>query len=189
MAGDPQFADRPGTTVVPADVALVRSFFGITDWPTEIVPFDLGGRVLEVTGIPGHHPASIALYDRWTGFLLTGDTVIPGRLYVQDFPAFQESLHRLVALTESRPVTYVMGCHIEMTSRPGRDYPIGVSYQPDEPPLRLTVSQLTAIRDAAARVADRPGVHRLDHAVIFNGPCRGARRWHRVRAAWHRLRT
>jgi glyoxylase-like metal-dependent hydrolase (beta-lactamase superfamily II) len=61
--------------VVPADVASVRSFFGITDWPTETVEFDLGGRVLEVTGIPGHHEASIAIYDPWSGFLLTGDTV------------------------------------------------------------------------------------------------------------------
>ena len=61
------------------------------------MPFDLGGRVLEVTGIPGHHEAAIAVYDPWTGFLLTGDTVYPGRLYVRDMPAFMDSLDRLVA--------------------------------------------------------------------------------------------
>lgn len=188
IAGDVQFAGRPHTTVVPVDVADVRSFFGFTDWPAQVVPFDLGGRVLEVTGIPGHHEASIAIHDPWTGFLLTGDTVIPGRLYVPDFPAFLDSLDRLVALTETRPVTHVMGCHIEMTRRPGRDYPIGAKHQPDEPPLQLTVTQLTTIRDAAHRVATQPGVHRLADAVIFHGRCEGARRWHRVRALWHNLR-
>lgn len=68
IAGDVQFADRPHTTVVPVDVASVRSFFGFTGWPARIVPFDLGGRVLEVTGIPGHHEASIAIFDPWSGF-------------------------------------------------------------------------------------------------------------------------
>ena len=54
-AGDASFADRPVTTVVGTDVAEVRSFFGFTDWPDEIVSLDLGGRVVEVFGIPGHH--------------------------------------------------------------------------------------------------------------------------------------
>jgi len=62
-AGDSQFAGRPDTIMVPGDVASVRSFFGFADWPDQIVQFDLGGRVLDVTGIPGHHPASIVVYD------------------------------------------------------------------------------------------------------------------------------
>jgi len=49
-------------------------------WPDRSVSFDLGGRVLEVLGSPGHHPAAITVYDPWTGVLLTGDTVYPGRL-------------------------------------------------------------------------------------------------------------
>ena len=53
---------------------------------------DLGGRVLEVTGSPGHQRAAITIYDPWSGFLLTGDTVLPGRLYVEDFPLFLASL-------------------------------------------------------------------------------------------------
>lgn len=55
VAGDAQFDGRPRTTVVAADLAAVRSFFGFTDWPAEVVLVDLGGRVLAVTGIPGHH--------------------------------------------------------------------------------------------------------------------------------------
>jgi len=53
VAADSQFDDRPGTTVVPADLAAARSYFGLTDWPAGIVTFDLGGRVLEITGCPG----------------------------------------------------------------------------------------------------------------------------------------
>ena len=76
-------------------------------------------------GSPGHHPAAITVYDPWTGFLLTGDTVLPGRLYARDFAAFTAALDTLVAFAQSRPVAHVLGCHIEMTRRPGRDFPLG----------------------------------------------------------------
>ena len=168
-AGDGQFADRPGTIVVPADLDSVRAFFGVTDWPEQVVRFDLGGRVLDVVGIPGHQAASIAVFDPWSGFLLTGDTVIPGRLYAFDFPAFLDSVGRLVEFAAERDVTWVMGCHVEMTTRPGRDYPLGARYQPDEPPLQMTVRQLGAVRDAAVSVAGRPGVYRFDDFVIYHG--------------------
>ena len=105
VAADGQLADRPDTTVVAPDLPSVQAFFGFTAWPQEVVRLDLGGRVLEVTGCPGHHPASIAVLDPWSGFLLTGDTVYPGRLYVDDMPAFVASLDRLVDLAGSRRVT------------------------------------------------------------------------------------
>jgi hydroxyacylglutathione hydrolase len=172
VAADRQFDSRPSTTVVGTDVESVRRFYGFTDWPADVMALDLGGRVLEVSGIPGHHEASISVYDPWTGWLLTGDTVYPGRLYVNDMPAFVSSLERLVDTAARRPVTAVMGCHIEMTNRPGRDYPIGCTYQPDEPALQLGVDRLVAVRNAARTVADRPGAHHYDDFAIFNGPCR-----------------
>jgi hydroxyacylglutathione hydrolase len=172
VAADSQFAGRPATTVVGREVDAVREFFGLDRWPDQVVPLDLGGRIVDVTGIPGHHRASIAVYDSWSGFLLTGDTVYPGRLYVEDMPAFVASLDRLVDLAASRDVRHVMGCHIEMTTTPGRDYPLGSTYQPDEPPLQLTVDRLRAVRDAAHAVADQAGPHWYDDFAIFNGPCR-----------------
>jgi hydroxyacylglutathione hydrolase len=171
IAGDSQFAGRPDTVMVPGDVASVRSFLQITDWPEQIVQLDLGGRVLDVTGIPGHHVASIVVYDPWTGFLVTGDTVYPGRLFARDMPVFAVSMDRLVAFAAARQVTHVMGCHIEMSRTPGKDYPIGARYQPDEPPLQMTVEQMAAIRDATESVASRPGAHVFDDFIIFNGPC------------------
>jgi glyoxylase-like metal-dependent hydrolase (beta-lactamase superfamily II) len=187
VAGDGQFAGRPLTTVVSPDVEAVRQFYGFTDWPGEVVTLDLGGRVLEVTGIPGHQPAAIAIYDPWTGFLLTGDTVYPGRLYALDFPAFVDGLDRLADFAAARQVTHVMGCHIEMTRTPGRDYPLGALYQPDEPPLQMTVAQLIAVRDAARSVAAKPGAHTFDDFIIFNGPSRAAVVRQVARSAWRRL--
>jgi hydroxyacylglutathione hydrolase len=174
IAGDGQFADRPLTTVVGTDVDSVRRFFGFEDWPGQVVTFDLGGRCLEVTGIPGHNAASIAIVDPRTGFLLTGDTVYPGRLYVEDMPAFVDSLERLVQICDTHDVSYVMGCHIEMTTTPGRDYPTRTRYQPDEPPLQMTPRQLRDVAVAAATVKDKPGAHRFDDVIIFNGRCTSA---------------
>jgi len=174
VAADGQFAGRADTTVVAKDVDAVRLFFGFGDgWPERSVSFDLGGRVLEVLGSPGHHRAAITVYDPRTGFLLTGDTVIPGRLYAFDYPQFLASLDRMVDFAESRPVTHVLGCHIEMTRTPGRDYPLGCTYQPDEPPLQLSVQQLTQIRDAARSVAGQQGRHVFDDFLIFNEPSLG----------------
>ncbi len=86
--------------------------------------------------------------------------------------AFRASLDRMVDLVASRRVTHVLGCHIEMTRRPGRDHPIGATFQPDERALRLTTGQLRAVRDAAAAVADRRGVHRFDDFIVYNEPRR-----------------
>ena len=106
---------EPGTVVVGKDLNAVQRFFGLSPWPDGLARFDLGGRAVEVFGIPGHHATSIAVYDPRSRFLVTGDTVYPGRLYVQDISAFVASLNRLVAFAESRRVDRVMGCHIEMT--------------------------------------------------------------------------
>ncbi|MDX6313258.1 MAG: hydroxyacylglutathione hydrolase [Streptomyces sp.] len=190
VAADPQFSDRPATTVVPREEDAVRSFFGFGDsWPDETVTFDLGGRVLEILGSPGHHKASITLYDPWTGILLTGDTVLPGRLYAFDFAAYLATLDRMVAFADTRTVTHVLGCHVEMTSRPGRDYPLGATYQPDERAPEMTTAQLTAIRDAAASVAGRPGVHRFDDFIIYNEPRRSDLLKLMARGLTHKIRA
>src|SRR5215510_14453291 len=64
--GDSQFTDQPNTTLVPAKVPALQSFFGIKNWPTDIVTYDLGGRILDVIPIPGHEASHIAVYDRQT---------------------------------------------------------------------------------------------------------------------------
>jgi glyoxylase-like metal-dependent hydrolase (beta-lactamase superfamily II) len=172
IAGDAQFAGRPDTTIVGTGVGDVQSFFGFARWPEEIVRLDLGGRGVEVIGTPGHHETAIALYDPWTGLLLSGDTAYRGRLYARDMPAFVASLERMVEFAATRTVTHVMGCHIEMTRTPNRDYPLGSAFQPDEPPLEMPLDRLAAIRDAARSVSDRPGVHRFGDFILYVGSAR-----------------
>lgn len=169
IAADVQFAGRPDTTVIGPDLDSVREFFGFDAWPDQTVAFDLGGRTLELISSPGHEAAAITVYDPATGFLLTGDTVYPGRLYAGDYPAFVATLDRIVAFSETHQVSHVMGCHIEMTRKPGVDYPSGSRYQPDEVPLQLTVARLVAVRDAARAVADQAGIHPFDDFIIYNG--------------------
>jgi glyoxylase-like metal-dependent hydrolase (beta-lactamase superfamily II) len=148
VAGDTLFRGRPNTTVVGRDTAAVRAFFRLSRWPDEIAQYDLGGRILDVIPIPGHQPASIALYDRRTALLLSGDTFYPGRLYVRDQAAYIASIKRLVEFTRARPVAHIFGTHIENTSTPGRDYVVGTVDQPDEHALALGRAQLLEL-DAA----------------------------------------
>ncbi len=135
-------------TFVPPDVEATQRFFGIKNWPTDIGQVDLGERQLDVIAIPGHSKASIAMYDRRTAVLLTGDTLYPGRLYVVDFLSFEGSVERLIKFTEGKPVAQVLGNHIEQTSTPFLDYPVGTMYQPKEHELALTRGTLLELGDA-----------------------------------------
>ncbi|MDH6132158.1 hydroxyacylglutathione hydrolase [Kitasatospora sp. MAA4] len=166
VAGDAQFADRPDTTVVGADLPTAWAYFGFDADAERIAEVDLGGRVVQCLATPGHHAAAVTFYDRSTGLLFTGDTVYPGRLYVEDWPAFGRTVDRLIAFAAAHPVSHVLGCHIEMTREPGVDYPILTSYQPDEPPLEMTVGQLHDLRRAIEEVGDRTGRHAFADFVI-----------------------
>ncbi len=166
VAGDAQFTDRPGTTVVAADLSSAWSYFGFDGDPDQVARVDLGGRVLECLATPGHHEAAVTYYDPYTGWLLTGDTVYPGRLYVEDWAAFGRTVERLIAFAGTRPVTHVLGCHIEMTDEPGVDYPIRTTYQPHEPPLQMSTAQLRDIRSAIEEIGDRPGRHAFPDFII-----------------------
>jgi glyoxylase-like metal-dependent hydrolase (beta-lactamase superfamily II) len=156
VAGDGQFRDRPDTIVVGADRDAAWAYLGFASDPDGVRHLDLGGRVLEALATPGHNTAAITFYDPRTEFLLTGDTVYRGRLYIEDWAEFSRSIDRLIAFADDRPVTHVLGCHIEMTREPGIDYPVRTTYQPDEPPLEMTPTHLRAVRAALDEVGPHP---------------------------------
>jgi hydroxyacylglutathione hydrolase len=151
-AGDKSLASAPQTTVVTPTPDEVQRFFGVRDWPTGKGSYDLGGRTLDVLPIPGHERASIAIYDRRTGILLTGDTLYPGRLYVRDASAFIESVDRLVDFSRDKIITHVLGAHIENRRAPYLDYPEGTTSQPDEHALELGRAHLLELQDALRRM-------------------------------------
>ena len=116
VAGDATFAGQPSTMVVGRTRAAVQAAFGIVNWPTDPGMLDLGGgRVLDVLAIPGHQAEHIAFYDRRTGLLLTGDSLYPGLLFINDWATYRTSISRLADFIAGRPVAHVLGAHVEMT--------------------------------------------------------------------------
>jgi glyoxylase-like metal-dependent hydrolase (beta-lactamase superfamily II) len=148
ISGDADFKALANTTVVGTTPSAVQAFFGFRNWPTAVVTVDLGGRILDVIPIPGHEPSSIAVYDRQTAILFTGDTLYPGRLYVQDAAAFTQSIQRLADFTRDKLVTHILGNHIEQTRSAYLDYPIRTVHQPDEHVLELGRAHLLELIDA-----------------------------------------
>ncbi|HEY7043970.1 MAG TPA: MBL fold metallo-hydrolase, partial [Nocardioidaceae bacterium] len=56
-AGDGQFADRWGTTVVAAQLDVVAGYLGLTSDLDQPARLDLGGRTLDCIASPGHDAA------------------------------------------------------------------------------------------------------------------------------------
>ncbi|MGA7234507.1 MAG: MBL fold metallo-hydrolase [Bryobacteraceae bacterium] len=167
VAGDKGFIGRPDTRFIPAQPEAVSKAFGIADWPEANGSIDLGDRIVDVIPIPGHQAAAVAYYDRKTGMLLTGDNLYPGRLYISDFPAYLASTKRLVEFTESRPVAHILGNHIEQSSTPFVDYPIGTTYQPREHCLELGRAHLVELLDGLEKMKDHPVKLALRDFTIF----------------------
>jgi hydroxyacylglutathione hydrolase len=148
IAGDSQFTNVKNVTMVPLTVEGTQAFFKIRKWPDDIGQIDLGDRIIDVIPIPGHDTLSIALYDRQTGILFTGDSLYPGRVFVRDFDAFVRSNQRLVDFTRGKTVTHILGCHVEQSTTPYVDYPVGTAYQPSELPLQMSRAHLLEMNDA-----------------------------------------
>ncbi len=165
-AADPQFNGQPNTTLVGTSQAAVMSFYGISNWPESIVDYDLGGRVLKVIPIPGHEPSSLAFYDAQTGILFTGDTLYPGRLYIQDWEVYRASAARIRNFAEGRTVTHVLGAHVEISKTPGQDYPAGSTFQPDEHVLQLKKDALTLLDSELKKIGPTPMRRVLDEFII-----------------------
>jgi len=143
-------------TLVPAELEATKRFYGISNWPDEIGRVDLGNRIIDAVPIPGHDTVGIALYDRNTAILFTGDSLYPGRLYVRDFGEFQRSTERLIHFTEGKVVAHILGCHIEETRTPYLDYPVGTMYQPDEHELALSRGALLELEEGLLSLHGKP---------------------------------
>ena len=170
IAGDSQFAGQPYVDqVVGLGLNQVIQFWGFHDFPHDQTEIDLGNRVIDVLGTPGHQIASVSLYDRKTRLLLTGDIVYPGHLFIfspSHWDDFQESLRRLAAFAAEHPVEWVLGCHIEMSAVPFGSYAWGTPAHPNEHVLQFRPEELIEIRDAAFAMGDTPTCRVFDDFVI-----------------------
>jgi glyoxylase-like metal-dependent hydrolase (beta-lactamase superfamily II) len=142
-SGDDQFRALPDVEVVPTDLESVKSRLGLAEWPNGIGQIDLGDRVIDVIPTPGHHPSHVSYYDRQTGLFFSGDFLLPGRLLIEDTKADVASARRVAEFVEQRPVTYVLGAHIEL-DRSGKIV-MGTRFRANEGPLQLTKQDLLAL--------------------------------------------
>lgn len=172
--GDAEFRDRPETVVVGWTAPEVAAFFKIVEWPKNAATFDLGGRALGILPTPGHHPSHIMVFDPKTRWLISGDTLYPGRLYIPDgaLADYRASVDRAVAFTRSRQVSHVMGAHVEMSREAGKDYRNAAPTHPDEHALELPYADLLELQAAVHAMGDTPArdVHR--DFIVFPLPPR-----------------
>jgi hydroxyacylglutathione hydrolase len=83
--------------------------------------FDLGGRTLEVITVPGHTPGSTCLLDRQARYLFTGDSVLPGTVWLhldESLPLrqFYENLQRLQGFAGA--FDYILPGHADLQALP-----------------------------------------------------------------------
>ncbi len=162
--GRGQFAGRAATTLAPMEVAAAKAFYEISSGTGRI---DLGGRLIEVISTPGTHRDGVTFYDTYNGFLYTGDLLYPGRIQIANDRDYVASLTILKKWTETHPVKWVMGGHVEMMFVPGRAYPRFANYRPFEHLLQLETPVIEeALTSASGIVGKETVVFRVDFILL-----------------------
>lgn len=167
-AADGQFKAVPGVHVVPPEVQDLRTTLNLPQWPEGVAHIALGGRTIEVIAAPGHQPAHLIFYDDRTALLLTGDFLLPGRLMVDDLDAYQASAQRLATFLGDRPVSHVLGAHIELDAK-GELFPGGSQHHPNERALALTKADVLGLPKA---LADFNGFYASHENYVVTNPKR-----------------
>jgi hypothetical protein len=75
---------------------------------------------------------------------------MPGRLLIDDTAADLASANRVAAFVKDRPITYVLGGHIELNAA-GETFPWESDYHPQEHVLQLSKDDLLALPEAVGR--------------------------------------
>lgn len=186
VQGDAQF-QQAGYPVINTTLHAVEGFWGFADYPNDTVTFDLGNRVIDVFGTPGHHPVSITVYDRRTQLLLSGDIVYPGHLFIfgpNDWPVFVSSIQRMVDWVDTHPTQWVLGCHIEWCDGLGCPLTYPSSAHPSEHELQLKPALLSDLLATSLSMGANPVCTIMDHFEIqlvylcgFNGLGKGRPSW------------
>ena len=76
--------------------------------------------------------------------LFTGDFLLPARLLIDDTSADVASAERLAAFVKDRPISFVLGGHIEKNSA-GDLFPWESQYHPHEHVLQMTKDDALAL--------------------------------------------
>jgi hydroxyacylglutathione hydrolase len=142
--GDGQFMHLSNAQVVGFDIDSVRRYYNFTDWPNGAAQINLGDRTVDVIPTPGHNETEVSFYDRNTGLFFSGDFLMPGRLLIDDANADLASAKRIAAFVRDRPISFVLGGHIELDAD-GETFPWQSQYHPNEHVLQMTKDDLVAL--------------------------------------------
>jgi hydroxyacylglutathione hydrolase len=148
--GDSQFERLPNVVIVGTKLDPVRNYFGFSDWPNGVAQINLGDRQVDAIPTPGHYPSEVSYYDRQTGLFFSGDFFLPGRLIIDDSAADLASAKRVADFIKDRPVSYVLGGHIELNANGGQ-LAMGSNYHPNEHVLQLTKQDLLALSNVVSQ--------------------------------------
>ena len=165
-----QFADRPGTTIVPKPLAVMQRHYGLAaSWPSGTGQIDLGDRVIQVIPTPGTHRDGVSFYDPYCDFLFTGDLLFPGRINISNDADFIASLERLKAFAASNSVKSLLGGHIDMMFAPGKFYPRFATYKLYERVLEMAPALIDEALQYARQIAGQETMLVRADFVLFNG--------------------
>jgi len=103
----------------PADSGLIPKETGVQCHNIDDgTVFDLGGKKIEVIGIPGHTPGSLAFFDRSGRYILTGDGIGSTMVWMQisslPLTAYLASVKKLEEMKDDMDALYV-GHHEQET--------------------------------------------------------------------------
>ncbi|NVJ70867.1 MAG: MBL fold metallo-hydrolase [Alphaproteobacteria bacterium] len=170
--GDSAFKDRPNTTIVGHSVDDVKQYFGLSDWPEGSSSIDLGGQEAVIFPAPGHHDSHLMIHPKGTQYLLTGDSVYPGRLYFRcdRIGQFKNTIDKIGRYAEANGIKWALGTHIEMKNVPGETFSPQDNKRPNEHLLELPSSIFADISAALSETFDAPVVKAYDYFVLFPHP-------------------
>lgn len=143
-AGDGQFMHLSNAQVVGYDIESLRRYYTFTDWPNGLAQINLGDRTLDVIPTPGHNETEVSFYDWNTGLFFSGDFLMSGRLLIDDANADLASAKRVAAFVRDRPISFVLGGHIELDAD-GETFPWQSQYHPNEHVLQMTKDDLLVL--------------------------------------------
>jgi glyoxylase-like metal-dependent hydrolase (beta-lactamase superfamily II) len=149
-AGDVQFSRLSNVEVVGFDLESVRHFYKFNDRPNGVAEIELGGRIVDVIPTPGHNETEVTFYDRNTGLVFSGDFLLPARLLVDDSKAYVASADRLTAFVRDRPVSFVLGGHIEKDASE-QTFPWQSQYHPHERSLQMAKTDILTLPSVMRR--------------------------------------
>lgn len=139
---DEQFLNKANITLVSPKRENLANYINLADDNTPFSQIGLGSRTITVLPTPGHQEEAITLYDSHSQWLLTGDSLYPGLIYVKDWLSYKKSIALLAEFSQSVAVSAILGGHIEMKTQANHYYEIGSLYQPNERPLALATTDL-----------------------------------------------